>query len=37
MKPAAERLYGRTRGSKLRPRQQLLLDVTLPRLRLDPA
>jgi len=37
MKPAAERLYGRTRGSKLRPRQQLLLDVTLPRLLLAPA
>ena len=37
MKPAAERLYGRTRGSKLRPRQRLLLDVTLPRLLLDPA
>ena len=34
MKPAAERLYGRTRGNALRPRQQLLLDVTLPRLLL---
>jgi tRNA (guanine-N7-)-methyltransferase len=28
------RLYGRRRGHPLRPRQQLLLDVTLPRLRL---
>ena len=41
VKPAAERLYGRTRGNTLRPRQQLLLDVTLPRLLLpagaDPA
>lgn len=37
LKPAAERLYGRTRGSTLRPRQQLLLDVCLPRLRLLPA
>jgi tRNA (guanine-N7-)-methyltransferase len=37
LKPAAERLYGRTRGNTLRPRQQLLLDVTLPRLRLDPS
>ncbi len=36
-KPAAERLYGRTRGSKLRPRQQALLDVTLPRLLLAEA
>lgn len=35
-KPAAERLYGRTRGSKLRPRQEILLDVTLPRLLLTP-
>ncbi len=35
-KPAAERLYGRTRGSKLRPRQECLLDVTLPRLLLTP-
>jgi tRNA (guanine-N7-)-methyltransferase len=36
-------LYGRSRGHKLRPRQEMLLDVTLPRLRLrdqdaaDPA
>ncbi len=36
IKPAAERLYGRTRGNTLRPRQQLLLDVCLPRLRLAP-
>ncbi len=33
-KPAAERLYGRTRGSKLRPRQESLLEITLPRLLL---
>ena len=32
-----DRLYGRRRGHPLRPRQQLLLDVTLPRLRLAPA
>lgn len=31
-----DRLYGRRRGHPLRPRQQLLLDVTLPRLRLAP-
>ena len=31
-KPPAERLYGRVRGHKLRPRQQALLDLTLPRL-----
>lgn len=30
-----DRLYGRRRGHPLRPRQQLLLDVTLPRLRLS--
>ena len=35
-KPAAERLYGRTKGNTLRPRQRLLLDATLPRLLLDP-
>jgi tRNA (guanine-N7-)-methyltransferase len=29
-----DRLYGRQRGHKLRPRQQALLDVCLPRLRL---
>lgn len=33
--PQPERLYGRRRGHALRPRQQLLLDVALP--RLDPA
>jgi len=31
VKPPPDRLYGRARGHKLRPRQQLLLDVTLPR------
>jgi tRNA (guanine-N7-)-methyltransferase len=31
-----DRLYGRRRGHPLRPRQQRLLDVTLPRLRLGP-
>jgi tRNA (guanine-N7-)-methyltransferase len=31
-----DRLYGRRRGHPLRPRQQRLLDVTLPRLRLLP-
>jgi tRNA (guanine-N7-)-methyltransferase len=31
-----DRLYGRRRGHPLRPRQQLLLDVTLPRLRFRP-
>jgi tRNA (guanine-N7-)-methyltransferase len=30
------RLYGRRRGHPLRPRQQLLLDATLPRLQLTP-
>jgi tRNA (guanine-N7-)-methyltransferase len=33
-KPPPDRLYGRARGHKLRPRQQRLLDVTLPRLAL---
>jgi tRNA (guanine-N7-)-methyltransferase len=33
-KPPAERLYGRRRGHRLRPRQQRLLELTLPRLRL---
>jgi tRNA (guanine-N7-)-methyltransferase len=32
-----DRLYGRRRGHPLRPRQQRLLDETLPRLRLAPA
>ncbi len=34
IKPPPDRLYGRSRGHKLRPRQQVLLDVTLPRLAL---
>lgn len=33
LKDPAERLYGRMRSHPLRPRQQLLLDATLPRLR----
>ncbi|MBC7799875.1 MAG: tRNA (guanosine(46)-N7)-methyltransferase TrmB [Gemmatimonadaceae bacterium] len=37
VKPPADRLYGRASSHKLRPRQQLLLDATLPRLRFDPA
>jgi tRNA (guanine-N7-)-methyltransferase len=37
LKPPPERLYGRARGHKLRPRQQLLLDVTLPRLTFPEA
>jgi tRNA (guanine-N7-)-methyltransferase len=32
IKPPPDRLYGRARGHKLRPRQEHLLDVTLPRL-----
>lgn len=32
LKPPPDRLYGRGRGHKLRPRQELLLAVTLPRL-----
>jgi tRNA (guanine-N7-)-methyltransferase len=32
LKPPPDRLYGRARGHALRPRQRLLLDVTLPRL-----
>ena len=36
LKPPPERLYGRGRGHKLRQRQQLLLDVTLPRLVFRP-
>ena len=36
VKPPPDRLYGRVRGHKLRPRQEKLLDVTLPRLRVDP-
>ena len=34
LKPPPERLYGRARGHKLRPRQERLLQVTLPRLTL---
>jgi tRNA (guanine-N7-)-methyltransferase len=37
VKPPPDRLYGRARGHKLRPRQERLLDVTLPRLAVpDP-
>jgi tRNA (guanine-N7-)-methyltransferase len=32
-----DRLYGRRRGHPLRPRQQRLLEETLPRLRLSPS
>jgi tRNA (guanine-N7-)-methyltransferase len=32
LKPPPDRLYGRARGHKLRPRQERLLDLTLPRL-----
>jgi tRNA (guanine-N7-)-methyltransferase len=34
LKPPPDRLYGRARGHKLRPRQERLLDLTLPRLAL---
>jgi tRNA (guanine-N7-)-methyltransferase len=37
LKPPPDRLYGRARGHKLRPRQQLLLEVTLPRLSFPAA
>ncbi|HVC59493.1 MAG TPA: tRNA (guanine(46)-N(7))-methyltransferase TrmB [Acetobacteraceae bacterium] len=37
VKPPPERLYGRARGHKLRPRQQRLLQVTLPRLAFPKA
>ena len=37
IKPPAARLYGRQRSHPLRPRQQRLLDLTLPRLRLPKA
>ena len=37
LKPPPDRLYGRQRTHALRPRQRLLLDVTLPRLRYTPA
>jgi tRNA (guanine-N7-)-methyltransferase len=36
LKPPPDRLYGRQRTHALRPRQQKLLDVTLPRLRYVP-
>jgi tRNA (guanine-N7-)-methyltransferase len=36
VKPPPDRLYGRQRTHALRPRQQKLLDVTLPRLRYTP-
>jgi len=36
VKPPADRLYGRARGHKLRPRQEVLLDVTLERMRFRP-
>lgn len=35
VKPPPDRLYGRSRGHKLRPRQEALLEKTLPRLRLQ--
>jgi tRNA (guanine-N7-)-methyltransferase len=37
LKPPPDRLYGRARGHALRPRQRLLLDVTLPRLAFPAA
>ena len=37
LKPPPDRLYGRQRGHPLRARQQMLLDVTLPRLRFSIA
>jgi tRNA (guanine-N7-)-methyltransferase len=36
LKPPPDRLYGRARGHKLRPRQEALLAVTLPRLAFHP-
>jgi tRNA (guanine-N7-)-methyltransferase len=36
LKPPPDRLYGRGRGHRLRPRQVLLLDATLPRLVFAP-
>ena len=36
LKPPPDRLYGRGRGHRLRPRQLRLLDVTLPRLAFAP-
>jgi tRNA (guanine-N7-)-methyltransferase len=37
LKPPPDRLYGRARSHALRPRQDLLLDVTLPRLAFPAA
>jgi tRNA (guanine-N7-)-methyltransferase len=37
VKPPPDRLYGRIRSHTLRPRQRLLLDETLPRLRFEIA
>ena len=37
VKPPPDRLYGRPRVHALRPRQQVLMDATLPRLRFDIA
>jgi tRNA (guanine-N7-)-methyltransferase len=36
LKPPPDRLYGRARGHRLRPRQEKLLEVTLPRLAFAP-
>jgi len=36
LKPPPDRLYGRARGHRLRPRQVQLLDATLPRLSFAP-
>lgn len=36
LKPPPDRLYGRQRGHKLRPRQVRLVEQTLPRLRFTP-
>jgi tRNA (guanine-N7-)-methyltransferase len=36
LKPPPDRLYGRARGHRLRPRQERLLEVTLPRLVYGP-
>ena len=35
IKPPADRLYGRIQAHTLRPKQQRLLDITLPRLRVS--
>ena len=37
VKPPPDRLYGRIKSHTLRPRQRLLLDETLPRMRFDIA